>query len=85
MKTITFVSHYNKLEMNIRISDEKAEQLFNNKNYSPIELYARDCSRVVNGQEPEYFSKGQLNKLNNYHPGIDYWDEILSKKVDMDH
>lgn len=79
MKAITFISHYNKLEMSIRISDEKADKLLNNKNYSPIELYARDCSRVVNGEEPKYFSKWQLKKLNNYHPGIDYWEEIISK------
>lgn len=80
MKTITFVSHYNKLEIDIRISDEKAEKLFGNKNeYRPIDLYEMDILRLNNDVDPKYFSKGQIKKLISYHLGIDFWDDIIVK------
>ena len=76
MKNIVFVSHYNKEKMNIRLSDEKANELLNNKRYEPIELYRMDADRVAYGQEPKYFSESQIKRLNNYLTGTEYWDEI---------
>lgn len=76
MKTITFTSYYNKNQVNVRIADEKAEQLFNNQWYSPLELYHRDSERVFEGLEPKYFSKGQIKKLDNWLPGVDVWDTL---------
>lgn len=79
MKTITFVSHYNNLEKNVRLSDEKAEKLMNNKWHSPLELFNLDADRVAAGEAPQYFSKGQIKALEGYIPGIDYWETIIVK------
>lgn len=74
MKTITFISHYNAIRVNVRLSDEKAESLLNNKWYSAIKLYNKDCQRVFAGQQPLYLSKSQLRRLTL--PGIDYFDAV---------
>lgn len=79
MKTITFVSHYNNLEKNVRLSDEKAEKLMNNKWYSPLELFNLDADRVAAGEAPRYFSKGQIKALVGFFSGIDYWEDIIEK------
>jgi hypothetical protein len=78
MKTITFISHYNGTELNVRLTDEKADKLLNNKNYAPIELYRHDHDRVSAGEEPHYLSKGQVKKLDNYLNGIEYWDAVVA-------
>ena len=77
MKNVTFVSHYNKEEMNIRLSDEKYEQLMNNKHYEPMELYLLDADRVAYGKEPKILSKGQIKRLNNALVRTEYWDKIM--------
>ena len=75
MKSIKFISHYNKRELNLRLPDDKAAKLLASEN--PIELYVEDGDRVCNGAEPRYFSKGQIMKLAFYLNGIDYWDSII--------
>ena len=72
MKTITFTSHYNKQEMNIRLSDDKAEKID-----GLLEQYRNDSDRMAAGYEPETFSRGQIKRLNKALPGIDYWDKIV--------
>ena len=72
MITITFVSHYNKQEMNIRLSDDKAK-----KTEGFFELYLYDLYRIANGYEPETFSRGQIKRLDKALPGIDYWDKVV--------
>lgn len=76
MKNVTFVSHYNKEEMNIRLTDEKYEQLMNNKGYEPMELYLLDADRVAYGKEPQIFSASQIKRLNKALIGTEYWGKI---------
>ena len=72
MKTITFVSHYNKQEMNVRLSDDKAEKID-----ELIEQYRNDSDRMAAGYEPQTFSRAQIKRLNKALSGIDYWDNIV--------
>ena len=72
MKTITFISHYNKQEINVRLSDDKAEKID-----ELIELYRIDSDRMAYGYEPQTFSRAQIKRLNKALPGIDYWDNIV--------
>ena len=74
MKTITFTSHYNKHEMNIRLTDEKYEKLMSDN--APVELYCLDSDRVASGYVPLVFSAAQIRRLNKALVGIDYWDKI---------
>ena len=76
MKTITFVSHYNKEEMNIRLSDEKYDMLMNNKHYEPMELYLLDADRVAYGKEPQIFSASQIKRRKKALIGTEYFDKI---------
>lgn len=76
MKTITFTSHYNKTKLNVRLSDEKADKLFNNKYYSALELYQKDSENVSYKENTKIFSFGQIKKLDNYLTGIDYWSSV---------
>ena len=71
MKTITFTSHYNKQEMNVRLSDDKAEKID-----ELLELYLLDSDRMAAGYEPQTFSRAQIKRLNKALVGIDYWDQI---------
>lgn len=75
MKTITFISHYNKQEMNIRLTDEKYEKLMSDND--PVELYCSDSDRMAAGYEPQTFSRDQIKRLNKALTGIDYWDKIV--------
>ncbi len=72
MKTITFVSHYNKQEMNVRLSDDKAEKID-----ELIEQYRNDSDRIAYGYEPLIFSRAQIKRLNKALLGIDYWEKII--------
>lgn len=77
MKTITFISHYNAINVNVRLSDDKADALFNNKyGYTPIELYNTDYDRMYAGYSPIYFSKNQIKRLESHMIGEDYYDKI---------
>ena len=77
MKTITFISHYNAINVNVRLSDDKADALFNNKyGYTPIELYNTDYDRMHAGYSPLYFSKNQIKRLESHMIGEDYYDKI---------
>lgn len=71
MKTITFTSHYNKQEMNVRVSNDKAENID-----ELLELYHIDSDRMAAGYEPQTFSRAQIKRLNKALIGIDYWDNI---------
>ena len=71
MKTITFTSHYNKQEMNVRVSNDKAENID-----ELLELYHLDSDRMAAGYEPQTFSRAQIKRLNKALIGIDYWDNI---------
>lgn len=77
MKTVTFVSHYMNLRMNIRLSIQKYDLLMANKYYYPIELYRIDADRFHHGLEPKIFSPGQLKRLSSFLSGTEYWDNIL--------
>ncbi len=77
MKTVTFVSHYNKEEMNIRLTDEKYDKLMNNSRYEPMELYRLDADRVAYDEEPQILSKAQIKRLNKSLLGTEYWDKIV--------
>lgn len=72
MKTITFISHYNKQEMNVRLSDDKAEKID-----ELIELYRNDSDRIAYGYEPRTFSRAQIKRLDKALLGIDYWDNVV--------
>lgn len=72
MKTITFISHYNKQEINVRLSDDKAE-----RTDGFLDLYRYDSYRMATGYEPETFSRAQMKRLNKALPGIDYWDKVV--------
>jgi len=72
MKTITFTSHYNKHEMSVRLSDDKAEKID-----ELLELYHNDSDRMAAGYEPKTFSRAQIKRLNKALVGIDYWDKIV--------
>ena len=77
MKTITFISHYNNIRVNIRLSDDKADALLNNKSgYSIIELYNTDCDRMASGYLPSHFSKSQIRRLESSLTGTDYFDAV---------
>lgn len=73
MKTITFISHYNAIRVNIRLNDDKAEKVIND---DPIDLYISDCNRINAGYEPRYFSKYQISKLNSSISKFDYYSNI---------
>lgn len=73
MKTITFVNHYNKQSINVRLSDDKAEKID-----ELLELYTTDSDRMAAGYEPRTFSRAQIKKLNSL-SGIDYWDKVEAK------
>lgn len=73
MKIITFISHYNAICVNIRLSDDKAEKVLND---DPIDLYISDCNRINAGYEPRYFSKHQIRKLNSSISKFDYYSNI---------
>lgn len=77
MITVTFISHYFKIELNIRLSQTKYDVLMNNKFYYPMELYRIDVDRVKHGFQPHIFSPAQINKLKNYLSGSEYWDKIM--------
>ena len=79
MKNLTFVSRYNQTEVNVRLSDDNADKLLNNKYYSAIELYLNDVDRVSAGYDPFIFSKSQIRKLRSYLTGIDCWHDIIVK------
>ena len=80
MKTITFISHYNSIRVNVRLTDEKADALINNKaGYSVIDLYNTDCDRMASGYLPIYFSKSQVRRLESSLLGTDYFDAIEVK------
>ncbi len=79
MKTVTFASHYNNEEMNIRLTDEKYDELMNNSRYEPMELYRLDADRVAYGQEPRILSKAQVKRLENALTGTEYWDKIVEE------
>lgn len=80
MKTITFISHYNSIRVNVRLTDEKADALINNKaGYSIIDLYNTDCDRMASGYLPIYFSKSQVRRLESSLLGTDYFDAIEVK------
>ena len=80
MKTITFISHYNDVRYNFRLTDEKADALLNNKSgYSAIELYNIDCDRIAAGYQPLYFSKSQVSRLESSLLGTDYFDAVEVK------
>ena len=80
MKTITFISHYNDVRYNVRLTDEKADALLNNKSgYSVIELYNTDCDRISAGYQPLYFSKSQVSRLESSLLGTDYFDAVEVK------
>lgn len=80
MKTITFISHYNNIRVNIRLSDDKANEVLNNKyGYSAVELYTTDCDRIAAGYLPLYFSKSQIHRLNSSLLGTDYFDAVEVK------
>ena len=80
MKTITFISHYNSIRVNVRLTDEKADALINNKaGYSVIDLYNTDCDRMASGYLPIYFSKSQVRRLESSLLGTDYFDAVEIK------
>ena len=80
MKTITFISHYNDVRYNVRLTDEKADALLNNKSgYSAIELYNTDCDRIASGYLPLYFSKSLVRRLESSLLGTDYFDAVEVK------
>lgn len=80
MKTITFISHYNDVRYNVRLTDEKADALLNNKSgYSVIELYNTDCDRIAAGYRPLYFSKSLVRRLDSSLLGTDYFDAVEVK------
>ena len=80
MKTITFISHYNSIRVNVRLTDEKADALINNKaGYSVIDLYNTDCDRMASGYLPIYFSKSQVRRLESSLLGTDYFDAVEVK------
>ena len=80
IKTITFISHYNTIRVNVKLSDDKADAVLNNKyGYSAIELYATDCDRMAAGYLPQYFSKSQIHRLNSSLLGTDYFDAVEVK------
>ena len=80
MKTITFISHYNYIRYNVRLTDEKASALLNNKSgYSVIELYNTDCDRMSAGYQPLYFSKSLVRRLESSLLGTDYFDAVEIK------
>lgn len=80
MKTITFISHYNDVRYNVRLTDEKADALLNNKSgYSVIELYNTDCDRIAAGYQPLYFSNSQVRRLESSLLGTDYFDAVEVK------
>lgn len=81
MKTITFTSHYNKTKLNVRLSDDNADKLFNNKYYSALELYQKDSENVSYMQNTKIFSFGQIKKIDNYLPGIDYWESVEMSNI----
>ena len=80
MKTITFISHYNSIRVNVRLTDEKADALINNKaGYSVIDLYNTDCDRMASGYLPIYFSKSQVRRLESSLLRTDYFDAVEVK------
>lgn len=79
MKTITFINHHDGTELNIRLTNEKADKLLNNKYYDPSELYHHDHERILCGEEPQILSKGQVKKLDNDLHGIEYWYQFSIK------
>ena len=80
MKTITFISHYNDVRYNVRLTDENADALLNNKSgYSVIELYNTDCDRIAAGYQPLYFSKSLVRRLESSLLGTDYFDAVEVK------
>ena len=80
MKTITFISHYNHVRYNVRLTDEKASALLNNKSgYTVIELYNTDCDRMAAGYQPLYFSKSLVRRLESSLLGTDYFDAVEVK------
>jgi hypothetical protein len=74
MKTITFISHYYKQRVNVRLSDEKAAKID-----ELILLYRDDSDRVAYGYEPQTFSRSQIKSLDHALLGIDYWDKVAEK------
>ena len=74
MKTITFTSHYNKVQLNMHISDENAAALFSHE--FPMEAILDENERIANDYEPKYLSMGQVKKLNSYLSGIDCWATV---------
>ncbi len=80
MKTITFISHYNSIRVNVRLTDGIADALLNNiSGCSVIELYNTDCDRMAAGYLPIYFSKSQVRRLESSLLGTDYFDAVEVK------
>ena len=79
MKTITIISHYNGIELNLRLNDE-------NYNALAAALIKKDITEIIDdnnlrtqyGYALKYFSPSQHRKINTFFAkdNIEYFDKI---------
>ena len=79
MKTITLISHYNGIELNLRLNDD-------NYNALAAALIKKDITEIIDdnnlrtqyGYAMKYFSQSQHRKINTFFAkdNIDYFDKI---------
>ena len=80
MKTIKLISHYNGIEMNMRLKDENYNSLVEAlKKQTIIEIINNNDERMQYGYAPKYFSESQHRKINTFFAkdNIDYFDKIV--------
>ena len=79
MKTITLISHYFRIELNLRLNDENYNALSAALEKKDInEIIDDNNLRTQNGYALKYFSPSQHRKLNTFFAkdNIEYFDEI---------
>lgn len=79
MKTIKLISHYNGIEINVRLKDENYNSLVEAlKKQTISEIIDNNDERVQYGYDPKYFSPSQHRKINTFFAddNIEYFDKI---------
>ena len=77
MKKITLKSHYNGIELNLRVSEDTYNVLL--LHGDPMELICDDIVRVRYAEEPKLLSNYQCRKVDTFFAkdSCEYFDRVL--------